>query len=445
MCELTPLLRGAVRTGEFDLLGELVAETAVLDSSSERGRRRVRGPEAITEHLAGAGPGEVVDWDAREWPSGAAITFEWRGASGVDRRRWYLRRANGKVVAWWSYAARPRSEQGSSDALSDAILERLGPGARRAPLAHGGNSGAALERVVLAEGTTLVAKRLAPGADWLGRVTRDRGRTALLWQAGAFARMPARLDHGIESVEPDGDGWWVVMRDVSATFLGEERRLSRAESRTILAVAAELHREFACEAPDGAAALVDRLGMSSLRVAESERDGPDLLPKQLEAAWDAFFDSVPKDVAAEVLAAVRDPSALAAALETAGPCTLLHGDLRDDNLGLAQDRVVLLDWDLATVGTPTVEFAWYLCHDAWRIAAGHDEVEADYRDLMGDRLDRREFELGMLSGLVQYGWIFGHSLRVHPDPAEQGWARAELDWWVPRTRRALEYTGGMPR
>jgi thiamine kinase-like enzyme len=142
---------------------------------------------------------------------------------------------------------------------------------------------------------------------------------------------------------------------------------------------------------------------------------------------------------------VRDPSALAAALETAGPCTLLHGDLRDDNLGLAQDRVVLLDWDLATVGTPTVEFAWYLCHDAWRIAAGHDEVEADYRDLMGDRLDRREFELGMLSGLVQYGWIFGHSLRVHPDPAEQGWARAELDWWVPRTRRALEYTGGMPR
>ena len=51
----------------------------------------------------------------------------------------------------------------------------------------------------------------------------------------------------------------------------------------------------------------------------------------------------------------------------------------------------------------------------------------------------------MLSGLVQYGWIFGHSLRVHPDPAEQAWARAELDWWVPRTRRALEATGGMPR
>ena len=85
--------------------------------------------------------------------------------------------------------------------------------------------------------------------------------------------------------------------------------------------------------------------------------------------------------------------------------------------------MVLLDWDLATAGTPSVEFAWYLCHDAWRIDAGHDELEADFRAAEGDRLDERELELGMLSGLVQYGWIFGHSLRVHPDPAETEWAR----------------------
>ena len=44
----------------------------------------------------------------------------------------------------------------------------------------------------------------------------------------------------------------------------------------------------------------------------------------------------------------------------------------------------------------------------------------------------------MLSGLVQYGWIFGHSLRMHPDPAERAWAEEELGWWVPRARRALE-------
>jgi hypothetical protein len=442
--ELSPLLREAVLTGDFGPLGELLAGDAVLDTSSERGRRHVRGREAIVDHLSGAGPGDLLDWDAREWPDGAAVTFEWRGASGVDRRRWYLRRRGGEVVALWSYAARARS--GSQDATLPArLLDQLGPDARRATLAHGGNSGAALERVILADGTRLVAKRVGAGTDWLGRVTHDRGRTALLWHAGAFARMPAPLEHGIDVVLADGDGWWVVMRDLSATFLGDERRFSRAESRRVLSAAAALHAAFAGDVPDGTATLRDRIGMTSPRVADAERAGSDLLPKQLDAAWDAFSESVPEDVGNEVLAAASDPAALAAALESAGPLTLLHGDLRDDNLGLDGDTVVLLDWDLATAGTPTVEFAWYLCHDAWRIDATHDQLEADFHAAEGGTLAAREVELGMLSGLVQYGWIFGHSLRVHPDPDERAWARSELDWWVPRARRALERAGGMPR
>jgi thiamine kinase-like enzyme len=192
--------------------------------------------------------------------------------------------------------------------------------------------------------------------------------------------------------------------------------------------------------PDGAASLTDRIGMSSLRVAEAERSGPDLLPKQLDAAWDAFAESVPQDVGGAVMPLARDPSLLTEALERTGPLTLLHGDLRDDNLGLTDDRIVLLDWDLATAGTPTVEFAWFLCHNAWRTDATHDELEQDFRDAEGEGSDA---ELGMLSGLVQYGWIFGHSLQVHPDPAERAWAEEELRWWVPRTRRALEATGGL--
>lgn len=51
----------------------------------------------------------------------------------------------------------------------------------------------------------------------------------------------------------------------------------------------------------------------------------------------------------------------------------------------------------------------------------------------------------MLSGLVQYGWVLGHSARVHPDPPETAWAHDELGWWVPRVRRALEHLGGPPR
>ena len=105
---------------------------------------------------------------------------------------------------------------------------------------------------------------------------------------------------------------------------------------------------------------------------------------------------------------------------------------------------MLIDWDLATAGTPTVEFSWYLAHSARRIDAEHDELEADHRSTQGDELSDDEVELGMVSGLVQYGWRIAHSARVHPDPAETDWGRRELDWWVPRVRTALERLGGAP-
>ena len=103
-------LSDAVRTGDYAALGELLGDNAVLDTSSEQGRYRVRGPEAILQHLSAPGPGEVLDWDAREWDTGVAITFEWRGAGGPDRRRWYVRRTDSEIVGIWSYAARPRSD-----------------------------------------------------------------------------------------------------------------------------------------------------------------------------------------------------------------------------------------------------------------------------------------------------------------------------------------------
>jgi hypothetical protein len=233
-------LREAVSSGDFTRLGKQLAADAVLDSSSERGRFVVRGRDEIVAHLSGPGPGDVVDWDAREWESGAAITFEWHGPGGPDRRRWYLRREGDEIVAVNSYAARPRDGAAEAVQIPGEVLERLGAGAQREPLDHAGNSGAALERVVLGDGTRRIAKRVGRGADWLGRVTHDRGRTALLWQAGAFERMPAELDHGIETVIEDGDGWWVVMRDLSATFLGDELRISRTASRRILDAAAAM-------------------------------------------------------------------------------------------------------------------------------------------------------------------------------------------------------------
>ena len=104
-------------------------------------------------------------------------------------------------------------------------------------------------------------------------------------------------------------------------------------------------------------------------------------------------------------------------------------------------ELVLLDWDLATLGAPAAELAWYLCHDAWRIDATKDELVEDFLAAEDGAVSAEALDLGLISGLVQYGWIFGHSAVVHPDPAERAWAREELGWWVPRVRAALERTG----
>src|SRR6188472_2518655 len=89
--ELSPLLRESIETGDWSRFAERLATDAVLDTSNESGRRRVVGAEEIAAHLSGPGPGSVHHWDAQEWPTGVALTFEWEGETGPDRRRWYVR------------------------------------------------------------------------------------------------------------------------------------------------------------------------------------------------------------------------------------------------------------------------------------------------------------------------------------------------------------------
>jgi hypothetical protein len=406
-------LRAAMATGDVEALARTYARNAVLQASLPGGRVRRDGRPAIVAELAAwwDGPGEVGEWRAGEWPAGAALTA---ARDGV-RRRHYLHLSGDLIARHWVYAMAPAS---------------LG----------GGNSGAQLERVTLPDGTPGIAKRVVPGGDWLGRVAGGRAITAELWQSGVLQRLPESIETGIVAVEPEGDGWRILMRDLSAALLPAQGPISRAQHREVMAAAGALHAAFGGERFDGAITLERHLAISSPAVAEAERDGSDVIPKQLEAAWEAFAEAADDDVAQAVLANLADPAPLARALRS-GATTLVHGDLRDDNLGFVDGRVVLLDWDIAGEGTPALEVAWYLCHDAWRTEGTHDELLEDFLVAEGGAVSEHDLDLGLIAGLQLYGWIFGHSALIHPDPAERAWARDELDWWVARVRAALERTG----
>jgi hypothetical protein len=437
-------LRSGLESGDFGALGEGYADDAVLDLNVPGGRERVAGPAAIVARLGELfpGPGRLVEWTAAVHDAGAAVWLERvSDADGVVlRQRQYMLVRDGRVTRHFAYAAPHRTGvagAGGPPGLDPALVGGLGDIAEHTVLASRGWSGNALERVVLADGRALIAKRVVPGADWIGRASGDPGREGLLFTSGVLDRLPPALDHAVVAAARDGDAWWLVMRDISDELLDDHSIVSRETNRSLLAALNDMWEGFWGERVEFLTRQVSRLQLAAPSVGRRERDGVDLLPKQLEVMWEAFAEAVDTDVAAAVLALVEDSAPLAAALDEHGT-TLLHGDIRDEQIGLAGRRFVLLDWGLATQGHPVVDYAWHLMHSAWRIDATHDQLWEDFRVARGERDDPLAVELGTIAGLVMYGWILGHSAVVHPDPAERTWARAELEWWVPRARHALE-------
>jgi hypothetical protein len=437
-------LRAGLESGDFCALGECYAEDAVLDLNVRGGRERIAGPAAIVDRLERLfpGPGGLVEWTAAVHDAGATVWLE--RVSDVDgavlRQRQYLLLREGRVTRQFAYAAPHRTGvagAGGRPAFDPALIGGLGDVAEHTVLASRGWSGNAIERLVLADGKVLIAKRIVPGADWIGRASADPGREGLLFTSGLLDRLPPAIDHAMVAAARDGDAWWLIMRDVSDQLLDDNSVVSREANRRLLAALNEMWEGFWGERVEFLAPQAVRLQMAAPSIGGRERDGVDLLPKQFEVTWEAFADAVDPDVAEAVLELVEDPAPLAAALDTRGT-TLLHGDIRDEQIGLAGRRLVLLDWGLATQGHPVVDYAWYLMHCAWRIDATHDQLWEDFRAARGERDDPPAVGLGTIAGLMMYGWILGHSAVIHPDPAERTWARAELQWWVPRARRALE-------
>ena len=309
----------------------------MLEASLPGGRVRRDGRDAIAAELAAwwDGPGEVGEWRAGEWPAGAALTA---ARDGV-RRRHYLHLSGDLVARHWVYAMAPAS---------------LG----------GGNSGATLERVTLPDGTPGIAKRVVPGGDWLGRAVGGRAITAELWNAGVLQRLPA-VDRDRHRRRRARRRWLAHPHARPAAHLVDaDGPISRARHREVMAAAAALHAAFRgerIEAGSRSSPPGDQLAGRGRRRARRQRRDP-------QADRDRLGGVRRGGRRRRRAGRARQPRRPGAAGEgpAAGGTTLIHGDLRDENLGFVDGRVVMLDWDIAGEGTPALEVAWYLCHDAWR-------------------------------------------------------------------------------
>src|SRR4030095_16514673 len=104
------------------------------------------------------------------------------------------------------------------------------------------------------EGLRYILKRTAPEWDWLMQATRDhRCRSVRLWQSGLLDQLKPEVEHAIVACAKDGNGWALLMHDVSAGLIDEmvttDRPLRLRLHKQILDAMAAMHAGF-WEAPE---------------------------------------------------------------------------------------------------------------------------------------------------------------------------------------------------
>ena len=311
----------------------------------------------------------------------------------------------------------------------------------RRELGSAGASGNFLEHVTLRDGRQLVRKRVSPEWDWLSRASNDDGRIVRMWDAGLFDRIPPTIDHTTLAVEAeDGGAWSVFMSDVSRVIVPDGARLGHDDVCRLLAALADLHGAFWGASVPELCGLEDRYQLLSPRTSEREKQlGNDLIGDALPVCWEAFYDNVPKEIGEAILAIVEQPTLLTAQLAGCGQ-TLIHGDVKLSNLGLTDDKVVLIDWGERTgTAPPPVELASFLVFDGRRLDMPREEVIGEFRALLGDRFEDRALQLALIGGLVQLGSNFGLDLILGPGgEAHRAAVLADLAWWSRTVGRALE-------
>jgi hypothetical protein len=320
--------------------------------------------------------------------------------------------------------------------LDDAI-------GRAALVEHVGKSGAALERVTLRDGRTVVVKRVTPESDLTLAVLDTAHAPELrLWQSGGLDRLPEGVGHAVIDGWTEGDDTTViVMRDLGDAVLTWDDRLDARRCRWVLDRVAALHRGHLGDPPDAVVPLAPVLDMfAPSRITSLAREGNDLLGAALRG-WDYFADLVPPDVAEAVFAQHADVRPLADAL-LEGPVTLAHGDLATVNMAFEDERLVLLDWALPTAAPGALDVARLLVGCAHMIDLHPDEVIDHYRRAAGPAYDERSMRLALLSGLCWLGWNKALDVVESTNEAVRERERASLAWWVEQARKAIERGAG---
>ena len=304
-----------------------------------------------------------------------------------------------------------------------------------------------------------VVKRTVYATDVIRRLTNDRCcRERLVWQRGILHRLPVEVESPMVACARDADGWALLMHDVSAALEPLPRwtpqglrTLTWEDARAVVEGLAALHAHFYSDAALSDPALHLCTGpqlFTSLSPQSVTRQAalPHPLLRFLREGWEMLDRIDAPDVAAAVRTLHDDPRLFIDALARY-PVTLVHGDLRRENIGLTRGavrHVVLIDWQLASAQPPVVDLAWLL--NFFEPMEVSKEVLIDqYRDQfagrLGDRFDYAEWEpqlhLALLGQCLRTLGLKVYFAEKGDTPLIRDTFRADLYWWCEQARKGL--------
>jgi hypothetical protein len=316
------------------------------------------------------------------------------------------------VIRW----SDPRRDVDLPAPLHDHAVERE-------PI-EAGASTANLQRLVLPDGRKLVVKHVDPSSDWMMQATHDTGRAAELWVDGVMDRLPPVIDPALVRIE---DGWWLYMEEVQ--FHPAGTRFSRADVWRLLDALSRMHETYWEEDIPGLCSLHDLLLLTAPRTV-SQYDNA--FASFVHRGWETFAEVVPRELGAAVFALLEDPTPLVRELESHGT-TLVHSDPHFGNAVLLPDRLVLVDWTLASRAPPAIDFVWFLDQSSRLIDATMEEIVDDFLRAERGRVREQMLDAACLAELVVAGWQVRHWI----DRPERPVHEARLGHFVERARRAL--------
>ena len=306
-----------------------------------------------------------------------------------------------------------------------SMLAAHGMSGTEAPFEHDGYSGATMARIRHGD-QSYVIKRVSRTVDWIIQMTSDHSlREAQIAASDVLAPLAPGLRSPSIAASRDGDGFALLMRDLSPHLLLGNAVLAERHADFVLRRVAEMHARFwgAPPAVDiGWCGMPERLLMLSEDAGRRLREAG-LMELGFAAGWERFHAAVPPEVSALVHRLHDDPTPLVAAL-AALPQTLLHNDVKVANMAIEGDTLWLFDWALAGIGPVSAELGWLLAVNSSRLPWSLDDTLARYRTYLERALGAsfadddwsRQRAGTLLGGLVMFGWAKAGD----PD---------ELRWW----------------